>query len=41
MGKGRDTETGSERYPAGRLDRVVKNRHPMLVSVRVVIVCVV
>ena len=42
MGNGRhDTGTGSERYTAGRLDRVVQNRHPMRVSVRVVIVSVV
>ena len=42
MGDGRHaTGTDSQRHPTGRLDRVVQNRHPMRVSVRVVFVCVV
>ena len=42
MGNGRHaTGTDSQRHQSGRLDRVVQNRHPMRVSVRVVIVWVV
>jgi hypothetical protein len=36
-----NTGTNPQRPLAGRLERVVQNRHPMRVSVRVVIVCVV